>query len=321
MFELVEAARHDVPLTYFEFGTLAALVYFSHMDCDAWVLEVGLGGRLDAVNLVDADFSVVTTVDLDHQQWLGDSIDAIAAEKAGIIKAESTAFYGDQPVPPPIRTQARRLKAPLICLNEQYSYTQQDSSWSWQGIATQLDDIPLPPGGGAEQLRNISLGLAVIEHYNADLLERTPLRAIIEKLQLPGRFQIVQREVEWVLDVAHNRQAARALRDKLRLLPARGGPTTVVVGMLADKQASEFAAQLADIADQWIACPTGGNRGAAANDLATRIGMTAAHPVRIAESVEEGLELACEITPENGRIVVCGSFLVVGPALEWLGLY
>lgn len=322
-FEAIEAVRGDVPLTYFEFGTLAALCVFSTHQCAAWVLEVGLGGRLDAVNAVAADFSVITTVHLDHQQWLGDTIEQIAAEKAGIMRAGKPAFYGDNPVPLAVSKHAAAVGASLSCLGQHFRYVRNAASWDWFGARTSIAQLPLPAGKGEEQLRNISLAFAVLESYDADLLaDREQICALVEELQLPGRFQIVRNAHEWILDVAHNQQAALALRDRLlQLEPPVGNVCTIVLGMLADKQAAEFVRPLAELGSLWITCPTGGNRGGDPEVLRERIASAVHAPIEVADSVGAALLRAQAATSPGGRIVVCGSFLTVGPALDWLGLY
>jgi len=322
-FEAIESVRGDVPLTYFEFGTLAALFVYSMRQCAAWVLEVGLGGRLDAVNAVGADFSVITTVDLDHQQWLGDTIEQIAAEKAGIMRAQKPAFYGDIPVPLAVSAHALAVGAPLACLGQHFGYVRKAESWDWFGASTSIAQLPLPAGKGEEQLRNISLAFAAIESYDAGLLvDREQISKLLGQLQLPGRFQIIRKEHEWILDVAHNQQAARALRDRLlQLEPPVGNVCTIVLGMLADKQAVEFVKPLAELGSLWITCPTGGSRGSGPEALRDRIASAVHAPIEVADSVAAALNRAQAVTPLGGRIVVCGSFLTVGPALEWLGLY
>jgi dihydrofolate synthase / folylpolyglutamate synthase len=182
--------------------------------------------------------------------------------------------------------------------------------------------LPLPAGKGEEQLKNISLAFAVIESYDPGLLiDREQISKFLGQLQLPGRFQIIRNEYEWILDVAHNQQAARALRDRLlQLEPPVGDGCTIVLGMLADKQAVEFARPLAELGTRWITCRTGGSRGSSAEALRERIASAVHAPIEVEDSVGAALSRAQAITPLGGRIVVCGSFLTVGPALEWLGL-
>jgi dihydrofolate synthase/folylpolyglutamate synthase len=319
-FEQIEAVRGDTPLTYFEFGTLAALLLFSSRVCDAWILEVGLGGRLDATNMVDADVAIITVVDLDHQDWLGDTVEKIAAEKAGIMRPGKPAFYGSEPVPASIRVHAQEIGALLGCHGESYSIETNPTEWCWQGCEVTLQGLPWPPGRAAEQLRNQAVALAALEACDpAVLSEPARVRSVLDGLQLPGRFQEYSDDHQWVLDVAHNPQAAAAMRARLvRLEPL---PTTVVVGMMADKQTELYARELAGIADLWIACPVDTARGSTADELADRLRSVLQEPVETAGSVTAGLSRAREQTPLGGRIVVSGSFLVVGPALEWLGLY
>jgi dihydrofolate synthase/folylpolyglutamate synthase len=321
-FERIEKARAGIPLTFFEFGTLAALLIFSEQNCSAWILEVGLGGRLDAVNIIDGSFSIITTVDIDHQEWLGDTVEKIAAEKAGVIRPKQAAFYGDRPVPVSIRELAASNSAPLHCLNETYRYELRASSWDWFGAAVELRQLNLPPSGSEDQVRNASLVLAVVEQYDAELLNQAEvISRLIATTQLPGRFQVFNDEHQWVLDVAHNRQAATALRAKLQHLEStQSRSTTVVIGMLEGKQVEEFTGELVALADRWITCTPGGQRGVSAEYLARCIDQQGV-PTAAAGTVQQALEMARRLTPPEGRIVVCGSFLVVGPALEWLGLY
>ena len=321
-FSAIEAIRGDVPLTFFEYGTLAALQVFSQAGCTAWTLEVGLGGRLDAVNVVTPDVSVITTVDLDHQVWLGETIEAIAAEKAGILRPGKPGFYGDRAPPESLRRIATEMKAPLAWPWHGYSWSAPPDAdtWCWQGKTVQLDALPRPVGCVEVQLRNWAVALAAMEALDPALLAaHDDIRQALSGLVLPGRFQWHRDTHSWILDVAHNPQAARALKAQLtQLEPA---PTTVVAGMLGDKRATEFAAALDLPEARWIVCPTQGNRGAPAEQLANYFAQALVHPPEVASSVPAALLRARDITPIDGRIIVCGSFQVVGPALEWLGLY
>ena len=203
-FEAIEAVRGETPLTFFEYGTLAAMLIFSEQECDAWVLEIGLGGRLDAVNLIDPDVSVITTVDLDHQDWLGDTVEAIAAEKAGIMRPHKPVFYGDQPVPEAVKDRASDLGARLYMADSDFHAEQKAAGWDWQGSVTELEDLPLPVTGGTAQIRNQSLALAAVECLDPRLLNHASV--IHEQLQvsLPrGRCQLYSDTHDWVLDVAH----------------------------------------------------------------------------------------------------------------------
>lgn len=317
-FAAVEAARGSVPLTYFEFGTLAALKAFSGAGCDAWVLEVGMGGRLDAVNVIDPDYSLITTVDLDHQQWLGDTVEAIAAEKAGILRASGHGYYGDAPVPASIRRQAAALGLVLRCQGSDFSYRSGSGGWTWQGAGRQLGPLPAPAWWSPAQYRNATLALAAwFDHRPAALDDLAAVSAALRAPPLPGRFQRLDRGHEWVLDVAHNPQAAGVLRDQLSRLPP-AADCTLVLGLLGDKEVAGFAAPLAPLARRLLLCAPEDPR---AGDLAgTRAALARAGiPVTAsAGSPAEALALARRLTAPGGRIIVCGSFRVVGPALQWL---
>ena len=320
-FAAVEEARGTVPLTYFEFGTLAALRAFTAAGCDAWVLEVGMGGRLDAVNVIDPDYSLITTVGLDHQQWLGDTVEAIAGEKAGILRAAGRGYYGDHPVPDNIRRHAAGLGLSLRC--EGVDFRHEPSApghWSWQGEAGRLDDLPAPAWWADAQYRNAAVALAAwFDCRPGALDERAAVAAALAAEALPGRFQRVTREHEWVLDVAHNPQAATVLRAQLQRLPA-ASDCTLVLGLLGDKAVAGFATPLAPLARRLVLC-------APEDPRAGELAETRAAPERAGLVVDaavaspaEACALASRLTAAGGRIIVCGSFRVVGPALQWLNL-
>lgn len=319
-FERTEAARGSLPLTYFEFGTLAALVIFTARDCSAWVLEVGLGGRLDAVNAVDPDFSLITTIGLDHQQWLGDSIDEIAAEKAGIMRADAPAFYGDADPPASLIDRAAALGTRLYRYGRDYAVDATDTGWSWRGASVRLEGLDLPQLADDVELRNAALAMAAIERFDAALLTRANTELSCSRSRPPGRFQVVPGERQWILDVAHNPQAARVLRQRLERL-ADPRPTTAVIGMFADKAVEAFARELAPCVDRWVTTTLDGPRAMSAAATAARVAQATGQPVDRTDEPRDAFEAAVRLTAIGGRIVCCGSFQVVGPAIEWLGLY
>ncbi|MEO7387569.1 MAG: Mur ligase family protein [Gammaproteobacteria bacterium] len=329
-FERVEAARGHVSLTYFEFGTLAAFACFAAAGCDTWLLEVGLGGRLDAVNALDADLALVTTIGLDHQEWLGSSIEAIAGEKAGIFRSGRLALYGDAPVPAAIRAHAGKVGAELRVYRDDFveerGSTGAGWSWSWPGSAglKRIDGLRAPTHWTAAQFRNATLALAALSRLApAVALTAEQLNPVLLHSNPPGRFQVVQRVHQWILDVAHNPQAAAVLREQLTTLPPSGNPggLTVVVALLADKAIAPFISELQPVAARWIVSGVVDPR--ASTEAAMRRGMAEAgvQTVTWAEVPVEAFERARQLTPAGGRILVCGSFRIVAPALEWLGLY
>lgn len=320
-FERVEAARGATPLTFFEFGTLAAFEAFRAGGCDAWVLEVGMGGRLDAVNVVDPDFAVITTVDLDHREYLGDTVEEIAVEKAGILRAGRPGFYGDWPVPKSLRAVAGRLGADLRCLGHDFDFTPSRPAWSWRGRRHAVEGLAWPPAGTPAQLRNASVVLAALEAYAPALLaDAGAVGRIVAGVRPPGRFQRVERGHEWILDVAHNPQAVATLRAQLDTLPP-ASETTVVIGILGDKDLDAFVAALGDVARRWVCCSVEDARARDAASIAASLRELVAGEVLAAGAPADALAEAAARTPRGGRIVVCGSFRVVGPALRWLGIY
>lgn len=326
-FERVEAARYSVCLTYFEFGTLAALVSFAEAGCDTWLLEVGLGGRLDAVNALDADVALITTIGLDHQEWLGTTIEAIAAEKAGILRAGKPALYGDAPVPDAISTKADRVGADLKVYGSDFRYSRDTvgGSWSFVHGVERVDGLRAPGYWTAAQYRNASLALAALTRLTpAVALTPAFLNPVLLRSAPPGRFQVVRREHEWILDVAHNPQAATVLREQLATLPRpAAGPAavTVVIALLADKAGAEFVAELVPAAGQWVVSGVDDPRASSEAGMREALGTAGVQPVAWEPTPVAALERARQITPVGGRIVVCGSFRIVAPALQWLGLY
>jgi dihydrofolate synthase/folylpolyglutamate synthase len=327
-FERVEAARGDIPLTYFEFGTLAAFICFARAGCDSWILEVGLGGRLDAVNVLAPDLALITTIGLDHQDWLGDTIEAIAAEKAGIMRTGRPAFYADQPVPLAIREHAAETGARLAVAGTGFSYQAGGiagsagmRSWSWQCAARRVSGLEAPPHWTAAQFRNASLVLAALSVLEPALLDDVAvLNAVFARSRPDGRFQQVHAAHEWILDVAHNPQAAAVLRAQLETLPASCS-TTIVTTLLVDKAITPFVAALAPVATRWIVAGIEDARASTTERL--QAGMAAAGIDRAAYAATPAaaFALAERLTPTGGRIVVCGSFRIVAPAMQWLGLY
>ncbi|MEO8444415.1 MAG: Mur ligase family protein, partial [Gammaproteobacteria bacterium] len=328
-FERVERARQSVRLTYFEFGTLAAFACLAEAGCDTWLLEVGLGGRLDAVNVLDPDLAVITTIGLDHQDWLGTTIEAIAAEKAGILRPGRSALYGDSPLPAAIRDRAAELGAKLHTggVDFRYDRDEADGTWRWSSRqpAAEIHGLRAPAHWTAAQFRNATLALAALALARLPVpLTAAFLNPVLERSSPPGRFQIVRREHEWVLDVAHNPQAARVLREQLGTLPPLVGGTgrpTVVAALLADKAIAEFVAELGPVAGRWIVAGVDDPRATSEAQMREALGVAGVQDFDWAPTPQAAFGLASNRTPAGGRIVVCGSFRIVAPALQWLGLY
>lgn len=329
-FERIEAARGAITLTFFEYNTLAALEVFTRRAVEVAVLEVGLGGRLDATNLVAADVAVLVSVGLDHLDWLGDSLESIGAEKAGIFRSGRPAVLGSADMPASVFAALDKLGARALIAGRDFNWEAAASSWSYRAPGITLTGLSPPGLAGSIQYRNAATALAAVGALAGTVrlpgvLDTRTVNAALAAVRLPGRLQIVPGPVEWVLDIAHNEPAARVLAGHLRERPlapgsAAAGRTLAVVGVLADKDAAGIAAALAPLIDHWIVCALPGVRGGSAGELAWRLKLEP-EKITLADSVVRGCELARAHSRPGDRVVVFGSFHTVGPALEWLGLY
>jgi dihydrofolate synthase / folylpolyglutamate synthase len=318
-FHEIDAAREGISLTFFEWNTLAALVAFAHARIEVAVLEVGMGGRLDAVNLVDADVAAVVSVGLDHCEWLGDTVEEIAAEKAGIFRAGRPAIFGGRRLPRSIAAYAAAIGARLRRIGTDFDFVERADGWDYVGFGSRRRELPLPALRGTAQLGNAAVALAMLESAEpAILVPDEAVRAGLAVVRLPGRFQTVAGDPEWILDVAHNPQAAEVLA--AGLAARRGsGRTIAVCGILGDKDVEGIALALAGEVDLWIAVGLEGTRALPAAALAARIRRAGGDPVLAAADVAAGMAQARADAKPGDRVVVFGSFLTVGPALAWLG--
>jgi dihydrofolate synthase/folylpolyglutamate synthase len=320
-FEKIEIARGDVALTFFEFNALAALLIFEKAALDAWVLEIGMGGRLDAVNVVDPDVAVVTSIGLDHQEYLGSTLEAIAREKAGIFRAGKAAVIGGREPSLVLEEVARASGSPLKRLAIEYNYIRDGAGWRYRGTRWDLPHLPAPALLGDIQFTNAATAIAALEEVEARL--HVPAAAIargLVEVQLPGRFQWVPpgaASAAWVLDVAHNPDAARILARNLKDHPVPGR-TFAVCGILADKDAKGIASILDAHVHAWWCASVDGTRGRSGEDLAAVVREEVAKPVIAADSVANACAAAFQGAGPLDRIVVFGSFHTVGPALDWL---
>ncbi len=320
-FARVEQARGSVPLTYFEFGTLAALDLFAAAAPDLAILEVGLGGRLDAVNLIDADCPVVTSIGRDHTAWLGDTLDAIAREKAGIFRAGRPAVIGQPDAPPALREAARQLGAQVLQVGQEIGVEPdpETGGWIWTGPQGRLA-LPAPTLRGAFQIRNAAAAIAALKC----LADRLPIpaaafRAGLARARPPGRFQVVPDTVTWILDVAHNREAAEALAGNLRAFRCPGR-VRAVLGVLADKEPEAIAEPLLPLVDGWFLTASADPRAMAAESLAERLGgLIPPGQVRVLSGVGDALVAALADSSPGDCVLVYGSFTTVAEAIVHRG--
>ncbi len=321
-FGRIDAARGDTSLTYFEFGTLGAMMQFVDAGVDVAILEVGLGGRLDAVNVFDADAAVVTSVDLDHMDYLGDTREKIGLEKAGIFRAGRPAICADPRPPASLLEHARNIGADLRRVGRDFAAEREDGQWTYRGTEVRWPALPLPAMAGAYQLRNAAAALAVLEALRTRLpMSGQAIRKGLAAARLPGRFQRIARAPEVILDVAHNPEAARALAATLRDQPA-AGRTLAVVGMLADKDAAGVFAALSGEIDAWWTCMPDSPR---ARDAAALAGILREHaesaPIRVQQDVNAALAEARSEAREGDRILVFGSFYTVAAVLDHAAIH
>jgi dihydrofolate synthase/folylpolyglutamate synthase len=317
-FARVDEARGEDTLTYFEFGTLAALDIMCGARLDVALLEVGLGGRLDAVNIVDPDAALLSSVGLDHLEWLGPDRESVGREKAGIFRPGRPAVCGDPDPPRSVYETAEACGARLRVLGTDYRLTVLERGWHWQGERSTYRDLPGLQLAGAHQLANAASALMLLETLT-DRLPVTPadIESGLRHAHLPARIQIVPGKVEQVLDVSHNAQAAQALADAMRNMPP-AGRTHAVIGMLRDKDVESFARTLSRAVFHWHAAGLQGPRASSPHDLATRIAaVVGADRVSRHNDVGEALAAVKQAVGAGDRVLVCGSFYTVA---EWASL-
>jgi dihydrofolate synthase/folylpolyglutamate synthase len=322
--ETVEQVRGDVPLTYFEFTTLSALLAFRQCAVQVAVLEIGLGGRLDAVNAVAPEVAVVTSVDLDHMEWLGDNRESIGFEKAGIFRAHRPAIVGDPNPPASLLARAREIGADLKCIGQDFGIRPAGEDlefWNRQGRNLRVPRTNLTSDLDGQ---NTAVAIQALLSLPEDFIPSD--QSIYEsfgKARLLGRFQRIvdrTRQLTWILDVAHNVAAVNNLVARLR---REAGVTRwhVVLGMLKDKDARESMALLGQVVDRWYLAPLPGSRGQSARDLARKIEGIVPGEVHPCDSIALALESARAQAEMGEGILVLGSFQLVGPALDILQLY
>jgi dihydrofolate synthase / folylpolyglutamate synthase len=316
-FERVESARGETPLTYFEFGTLAALAAFEEARVEAAILEVGLGGRLDAVNIIDADVAAVVSVDLDHQSFLGNDREAIGFEKAGIYRPGRPAIFGDTNPPQRLVGHARMIGADLMILGHDFRFEAGERQWNFIGRRGPKRALPMPALRGRWQLKNASVALAALD----EVAEKLPVslgevKRGLMLASIPGRLQVLPGRPSIVLDVAHNPHAARSLADGLGDMGFFEN-TFAVFAVLADKDMGGIVDAVRHRFDRWFVAAAQAERAAPASQVAEVLAERGLAPVtRTFATVPAALDAARREAGPNDRIVVFGSFYTVAEALR-----
>lgn len=322
-FQKIEQARADISLSYFEFTTLAAIQLFADTPLDVVVFEVGLGGRLDAVNVLDADVAIVTSVDLDHTDYLGDTREKIGFEKAGIYRSGQTAICGD-PVPPQSLVQhAEKIAADLWLFGRDFNYAGDQQQWNFNGRGQRRNALGYPSLRGANQLLNASCVLAALQALRMRLpVSAQDVRTGLATVDLPGRFQVLPGRPTVILDVGHNPHAAATLAHNLDNMGFHPY-TYAVFGMMQDKDIEGVIAHLKDKIDHWCVTDLPLPRAASATKLKEKLtsayGATLNDQQSIAcfESPALAFANAMSRAGENDRIMVFGSFLTVAGVMEF----
>jgi dihydrofolate synthase/folylpolyglutamate synthase len=314
-FVAVEAARGDVALTYFEMGTLAAMWHFCRQNLDICILEVGLGGRLDAVNIFEPTCAIVTAIDLDHMEYLGETREKIGFEKAGIFRVNKLAICGDENPPQSLLDYATKIGANLQLINCDFEAKKTTQGWRYTAgdVQLQLPNLGLT---GDFQRNNAACAVHAVQHLNEILPALQPnIHAALSVVKLAGRFQQIHANPCIIVDVAHNPQAAKSLSQNLQS-SACAGKTLAVFGMLADKDMEGVIDAVASEIDDWYLADIHSPRGAKASELQKLLlKYTQNSPVHAFASVNEAIDSACKIAAKNDRIIVFGSFYTVADAI------
>ena len=322
-FNAVEAVRGETPLTYFEFTTLAILHLLSQANLDVAILEVGLGGRLDAVNVIDADVAIVTSVDIDHTDYLGDTREAIGFEKAGIFRAGKAAICSD-PVPPQsLIDHATAIGADLWLMGRDFNYSGDKQQWNYGGREQRRNSLAYPSLRGANQILNATAVLAALEVLRLKLpVGAQEVRTGLVTVELPGRFQVLPGRPSVILDVAHNPHAAAALNQNLGNMGFHPY-TYAVFGSMHDKDIDGVLAAMSEHVDHWCLAGLPSPRAATASELAAKVQImledkpdSSEHTVSIFDDPAQAFANAMSRAGENDRIVVFGSFLTVAGVMK-----
>jgi dihydrofolate synthase/folylpolyglutamate synthase len=330
-FAAIEQARNDggneddhvpIQLTYFEVATLAAVWHFMQANIDVAILEIGLGGRLDAVNAFEPDSAIVTSVDLDHMEFLGDTREKIGFEKAGVFRAGVPAICGDNDPPQSLLKHAQQIHADLKCIHQSFGYQYDGEGWQYLVNGLPRYTLPLPALKGAYQLSNASCAITAVESLQAKLpVTQDVIIKALQQVTLAGRFQTVAKHADLsekvILDVAHNPHAARALLDNLKTSRQNKGKTIAVFAMLADKDIKAVIDAVKGEIDSWYIAGIEHIRGCPAHELATLLAtiLPNAQP-KVFDNVAQAYAQACIDMTENDKIIVFGSFFTVSNVMQ-----
>ncbi len=318
-FHHIETVRRTVSLTFFEWSTLAALLIFKQYQVDLAVLEVGLGGRLDAVNIVEPNVALVTSIDIDHTDWLGDDRESIGFEKAGIFRSHYPAVCSDLNPPQSLIQHAQQLETPLYCLGHDFTYHKSSfKQWSWQSqaILRQINHLPLPYLNGDFQLQNAAGVLMVLTLLSqAFSISETAIRQGLVKVNLPGRFQVFTGRITRVLDVTHNPSSAQVLAYSLSQQVCHG-ETHAIVGLLKDKNIEAILNIMQHVITHWHIADLNTERSASTQVIKQHLMRIGVHSIHTYTSITKAYQYLLTHVPDDDRIIAFGSFYTVAEALQ-----
>jgi dihydrofolate synthase/folylpolyglutamate synthase len=322
VFERVDAALGAITLSYFEASFVAALEHFKHHNPDVVILEVGMGGRLDATNTVDTDCALIVSIDLDHREFLGETREAIGREKAGIVRRAKPVVIGDRAIPQSVLDHVAAEGAEARVIGRDFDFRRVGAGWRRTTDDATAPTLPLPPFGGEEQFGNAASCAVVVDCLAASLpVSDSALAAGIAHAYLRGRLERVDVDgVEWVLDVGHNPAAAAQLAASVNQLP-RARRTWVVFAAMRDKDLAGVVMPFVGAADGWFVAQASTDRGATGEELQYLLASVDARGVVVADSIDSAVQRARAAAASHDRVVVYGSFHTVGAASEALRLY
>jgi len=319
-FERVDQARGDVQLTYFEFGTLAAIDLFHRSELDIVIMEVGLGGRLDAVNIMQPDVSVITTVDIDHTDWLGEDREAIGYEKAGIFRSDVPVVCGDKNPPRSLLDYADKLQTSCLINGTDFSTQTKEQTWNLQSKRLEVDGLPLPSLIGDFQISNAAVAIMALHQISTQIpISELSMRRGLSQIQLNGRYQTIHRRPDVIVDVAHNVQAAESLAHQLELTKESNHFTYAVTAMLADKEVEAVIRKIAPHVDFWYCAGLGSEqRGMSSKRIASILErVVSGVKLHSVKTVSEACDLVFKAAKKDSRIIIFGSFVTVSEAMSY----
>ena len=316
-FEIIEAVRGDVSLTYFEFSTLAAFQILSNHDCDAWFIEVGLGGRLDATNIIESSVSVLTSIAMDHEEWLGDSIDKIAKEKVGIAKRNRPLIFGDVVAVDIIQAGSLEKGAELRKKGEDFNGRIDQGHYSFNGVHQSIEEIVLPKSWGDGEIDNLTTALAAMEANEQFFPTHDLLQEIIDEFILPGRFELLDLHHRWILDVAHNPSAAENLRQRIDRSKINSD-FSMIFSMMKDKHLELYLNAFKDLVDTWIICEMKTERSFRVKQIESKMNNMGIDNIYCARSPVDAIKTLEKNVSLSNNVIVSGSFELVGPIREFL---